>query len=214
MKNLKLYIGDKNLSSWSLRSWLALKISDLPFDEIMICLDQSDTQAKLVQASPSGRVPCLVDGNTKIWDSLAICEYVAELAPEKNLWPVEPQQRALARSLVAEMHSGFESLRNQLSMDIRLSIEIRHLTEQTICDIQRILELWTMALKQSGGPFLFGKFCIADAFFAPVVFRFKSYGITTEAKLINDYRAAVEEFPAVVEWARAALKEAPPKLRF
>lgn len=210
MQKLKLVIGDKNLSSWSMRPWLVLKYSQLPFQEIKIDLDRKNTAQKILKYSPTKKVPCLIDGSTTVWDSLAICEYIAELAPQKNLWPIDKKQRALARSYVAEIHSGFHSLRNQLPMDIRLRTNLRHLQPQTIEDIQRILQLWDQVLKRSG-PFLFGDFGIVDAFYAPVVFRFLSYGIKIKNKRIQKYMSDIEKLSCVNEWVTEALKEAPPK---
>lgn len=214
MEQLSLVIGDKNLSSWSMRAWLALVASELPFKEILIPLDQAETKLELNKYSPSSKVPCLIHGDLRIWDSLAICEYIAELAPHKFLWPEDKQSRAVARSYVSEMHSGFSSLRSQLSMDIRLRIEIRHLTPQTIEDIKRILFLWTEALKRSKGPFLFGKFGIVDAFFAPVVFRFISYGVHIQSPTIKNYIDAVQNNEHVKKWVDAALKEKPKPVVF
>lgn len=204
MKKLKLVIGDKNLSSWSMRAWIAMKESGLDFEEILVPLDQPSTDAALKKYSPSGRVPCLIDGDLAIWDSLAICEYLAELSPQ--LWPKNSKQRGIARSYAAEMHSGFSSIRNQLSMDLRLQMEIRHLVPDTIQEIQRILQLWEKALA-NGGPFLFGDFGIADAFYAPVVFRFLSYGIKIESPVVKKYMQAVAARPSVREWVSAGLEE-------
>lgn len=204
---LSLVIGDKNLSSWSLRAWLVAKYSQLEIEEILVWLDRPETSQKLKKYSPSQKVPCLLMGDTQVWDSLAICETIAELAPKRNLWPRDPVQRAMARSYTAEMHSGFSAIRNQLSMDIRLRIKIRHLTPDTIREIERIKELWETALSKSKGPFLFGEFGIVDAFFAPVVFRFQSYGIKFESVTLNRYMNSVLEMPLVKEWSEAALKE-------
>lgn len=212
MKNLKLVIGDRNLSSWSMRAWLALKAAELPFEEILIPLDQPSTKAALEKHSPSLKVPCLIHSESpsmdlRIWDSLAICEYIHELAPEKNLWPKNPEIRALARAYTAEMHSGFSSLRGQLSMDIRLRMQARHLVPQTLQDIRRIVTLWEDALQKFKGPFLFGGFSIADAFYAPIVFRFLSYGIQIESKLALKYMEEIQKYPFVKEWVSKALEE-------
>ncbi len=214
MEKLNLIIGDKNLSSWSMRAWLTAKASDLPFEEVLIPLDQAETEPALNKHSPSGKVPCLVHGDLKVWDSLAICEYLAELAPHKHLWPKDQKARAKARSFVAEMHSGFTGLRGQLSMDIRLRMEIRHLTPQTVKDIDRILSLWTDALKGSNGPFLFGEFGIADAFFAPVVFRFISYGVQIQSTTIHQYMERIQKYEHVKNWVEAGLRERPKAVVF
>lgn len=211
---LSLVIGDKNLSSWSLRAWLGAKLSRLEFEEIMIPLDQEETKAGLKKFSPSLRVPCLIHKELKVWDSLAICEYLAELAPDRNLWPKDSHFRALARSYVAEMHSGFENLRAQLSMDIRLRVEIRHLTPGTVSDIHRVLHLWTEALEKSKGPFLFGDFTLADAFYAPVVLRFISYGVKIESPMIEKYLNEIQNQEYVSQWIAAAKVENPKPLVF
>ena len=206
--NLTLYIGDTNLSSWSLRPWLTLKHSGLDFSGVLIKLDTKSTAASLKKISPSGRVPVLVHDKTKIWDSLSICEYVAELAPKANLWPTPPAHRAIARSLVCEMHSGFQSLRSQLSMDIQLRMKIKHLTPATISDIQRICHIWDHSIRTNKGPYLFGKkFGITDAFYAPVVFRFQSYGIQIENKNVRKYMKSILDNQAVKEWTVRAMKE-------
>ena len=209
MEQLSLVIGDKNLSSWSMRAWLAAKASELSFKEILIPLDQAETKAELNKYSPSSKVPCLIHGDLRIWDSLAICEYIAELAPNKFLWPEDRKLRAVARSYVSEMHSGFSGLRSQLSMDIRLRMEIRHLAPQTIDDIERILFLWTDALSKSKGPFLFGKFGIADAFFTPVVFRFVSYGVQIESPIIKKYMSEIQVYEHVKNWVEGGQSEKP-----
>lgn len=190
-----------------MRAWLVAKQSGLPIEEVLIPLDQPDTQVNLEKVSPSGRVPCLMHGDLKIWDSLAICEYLAELSENQSLWPKDPAIRATARSYVAEMHSGFHGVRSQLSMDLRLKMQIRHLSGQTISDVKRILQLWTEALNRSGGPFLFGEFGIADAFYAPVVFRFLSYGIHIESKQILAYMSEVQNHKHVKAWSSAGLLE-------
>ena len=213
--NLTLYIGDANLSSWSLRPWLALKHSGLDFSDVTVRLDTKSTAANLKKISPSGRVPVLAHDKTKVWDSLSICEYVAELAPDANLWPTPPAHRAIARSLVCEMHSGFQSLRSQLSMDIQLRMNIHHLTSGTISDINRICHIWNHSIRTNKGPYLFGKkFGIADAFFAPVVFRFQSYGIKIENKNVRSYMKSILENAAMKEWAARAMKERPEAVTF
>lgn len=220
---LKLYIGDKNLSSWSLRPWLVLKKSGLSFEEILIPLDRPETSKQIKNVSPTGRVPCLHHKGLTIWDSLAISEYIAEIAAEQKppvqLWPEGRAEKATARSYCAEMHSGFTGLRQQLSMDLRLRMEIVHLQQQTIQDIQRILELWEQALQKSQGPnsqgpFLFGEWSIADAFYTPVVFRFQSYGVQIRSERIKLYMKQVLADPAVREWEQAALLETPVRLEF
>ncbi len=213
MKNdgLALVIGNKNLSSWSLRPWLVLRASGLKFKEINIELDLPETTKNILQYSPTGKVPVLIHGDLHIWDSLAISEYIAELAvdlaPEKKLWPVDIHDRAMARAYVAEMHSGFTSLRSQLSMDISLRMNIKHLLPGTINDINRIISIWDTTLTNSKGPFLFGEFGIIDAFYAPVVFRFQSYGIKIKNKKIQKYMQAILKLEIVQDWVKSSQNE-------
>ena len=202
-----LVIGDKTLSSWSLRAWLCAVQTGAPFKEICIALDTPKTSAQIKKHSPSGKVPVLIHGQNTVWDTLAIAEYLYELYPESGLWPKDPKARAMARSYTAEMHSGFMSLRSQCSMDLSLRIQIKHLTSGTVADIQRLLNMWTAALKKSKGPYLFGDFCIADAFFTPVVFRFISYGIQISDKTVLQYMQNIQEHHGVQFWVEEAKKE-------
>ncbi len=211
---LTLVIGDKNLSSWSMRPWLALKHSGLSFKEKKIFLDKPNSKKEILKVSPSGKVPALIDGKTIVWDSLAICEYIAELAPSVNLLPEDARVRAVARSYISEMHSGFQSLRSQMSMDIQLKIKMNHLTSQTIADIERIVELWKSALRNSGGPYLFGQFTIADAFYAPVVMRFHSYGVTLKDRHCKKYVRQMLDNKHIKEWVTEAKKEKSVRLIF
>lgn len=212
--NLILVIGDKNLSSWSLRPWLALKAADLSFQEEKIQLDLPTTRESILRFSSAGKVPVLIDGDLHIWDSLAICEYVAELT-SYPLWPDSKEQRALARSIVAEMHSGFTAMRQQLSMNIRLEIEAEHLGQDTISDIRRVLKIFSTCLEKHRGSFLFGKdFGIADAFFAPVVLRFLSYGIKIKDTSILNYMRNVTSFEPLQDWIAEARIERNAKVDF
>ena len=205
---LKLVIGDKNLSSWSLRPWLVMKASGLACEEILVRLDRPGTSAELAKYSASKKVPVLIDGGIPIWDSLAICERIAELVPNKELWPKASLDRAIARSYVAEMHSSFQNLRSQLSMDVSLQMSIKHLTGGTIEEINRILTLWASALGNYKSRYLFGdNFGIVDAFYAPVVLRFKSYGIKIEAESIQSYMEQVLSYTHLVDWIAAAKSE-------
>ncbi len=204
---LTLVIGDKNLSSWSMRPWLALKASGLPFQEIKIRLDEPSSARKIARYSPSGRVPVLLHDGLTIWDSLAICEYVAELVPEKNLWPKNQKHRAIARALTAEMHSGFQGLRTQMSMDLQLAIKLKHLTPQTKTDIRRIVHIWHHSMKSNGGPFLLGDFGIIDAFYAPVAMRFLSYGVQIKDPLCVNYLKNISQNKHVKDWIRDAKSE-------
>ena len=190
-----------------MRPWLALRAAGIEFREEKITLDLPTTVEHIRKYSPSGRLPLLVDGDTSVWDSLAICEYAVELT-SYPLWPESRAGRAHARSIVSEMHSGFATLRQQLSMDLRLETKIGHLLPETVSDIQRILEIWDDCMNEFKGPFLFGaQFTIADAFYAPVVLRFKSYGISIRRKTALSYMESVIQFAPVHEWVAEAKKE-------
>ena len=204
----KLIIGNKNLSSWSLRPWLILKTLEEPFEEQLIDLRQSDSKERIRAVSPSGKVPVLVDGAHEIWDSLAIAEYLADCFPGAQLWPKELAVRALARSVVAEMHSGFAALRQHLSMNfVGRKLPAPDLPEVQ-ADILRITEIWeNLRLRhQDVGPFLFGHFTIADAMFAPVASRFTSYQVELPP-LAAAYRDHMMALPAMREWHAAAEAE-------
>jgi glutathione S-transferase len=208
-----LYIGNKNLSSWSLRPWLAMKTAGLPFDEVRITLDTPKTKAEILATSPSGKVPALTieeNGTSQtIWDSLAICETLNERHPEARLWPENAGRRAHARSIVAEMHSGFPDLRRALSMEIAARYPTPALEDKVQADIARIIAIWTSALDRHDGDggFLFGRFTIADAFFAPVVTRFETYSIHLPA-VAQAYAQRVLALPAMHEWTADAKAEA------
>lgn len=210
---MKLVIGNKSYSSWSLRPWLMLKHAGAPFEEQLIPFEQPDTAARIAQVSPSGRVPVLVDGALTVWDSLAIGEYLHEKFPLARLWPEDRAARAVARSVSAEMHSGFPDLRNDLSMRIRDVLAPKKLRPEVTADIARITALWTDCRARFGakasGPFLFGAFTIADAMYAPVVSRFRTYAVELGGPA-RDYAAAVWALPALQEWHAAAQKEAFP----
>lgn len=204
---LTLVIGNKNYSSWSMRPWVVLSAFDIAFQEILICLDRADTDANIAEYSAAGRVPVLLDGKTAIWDSLAICEYLAEQFPDRALWPQDTTARAVARSICAEMHSGFGGLRSAMSMDIRASYPGRGRTPEAQGDIGRISEIWEDCLSQFGHhEFLFGDFSIADAFYAPVVMRFRTYQVSL-APALQAYCDRVAAHPAVALWIAGALAE-------
>lgn len=213
-EKLELVVGDFNLSSWSMRAWLAAQISGLEIQIIPIRLDSPTTKNAIKKYSPSGKVPVLVHDKLRVWDSLAICEYLAEIAINKSMWPRGRVARAQARSYVSEMHSGFTHLRAQLSMDVNLRMQINHLTPGTVEDIKRILYLWESALLKYKGPFLFGDFSIVDAYYAPVVMRFLSYGIEIKSKAIKKYIRSLQAHPVIQEWVRLAKKEKPLKMKF
>jgi glutathione S-transferase len=208
--SLTLVIGNKNYSSWSLRPWLAMKQAGLAFDEAKISLRQPNTAARILQHSPSGRVPCLIDGSLTIWDSLAICEYVNEQYCSGSLWPRDVGARAHARSVAAEMHSGFAALRTHMPMDIRGRDPGRGAAAlarpDVAADVARIRALWTDCLAAGNGPFLFGAFSVADAFFAPVVTRFRTYAVPLTAPL-GRYSDAVFALPAMQSWVAEAAAE-------
>jgi glutathione S-transferase len=203
---LKLVIGDRNYSSWSLRPWLAIKQAGLPFEEIPIRLRGSGTRAEIFKYSPSGKVPCLIDGETVVWDSLAICEYLAEKST--SLWPADRKTRAEARAISAEMHSGFGALRHSMPMEIHASKPYDDRPAEVLADIARIVAIWESCRSRfaKSGPFLFGTFTIADAMFAPVVWRFLTYAVELPAAS----RAWVETMcalPAMQAWRAGALAE-------
>jgi glutathione S-transferase len=205
-----LVIGNKNLSSWSLRPWLALKTAGVPFAEIQVRLDQPETRASIAQYSAAGKVPVLKieeDGKTlTVWDSLAICETIAERHPDAQLWPADPAARALARSYAAEMHSGFVDVRQNLPMDFARRLPTPVLDEATNKQVARIINAWETALADNGGDFLFGTFSIADCMYAPVVSRFVTYGIDLPAASAA-YVARMMALPALKEWQAGAEAE-------
>ncbi|TWI63121.1 glutathione S-transferase [Pseudoduganella lurida] len=204
---LTLVIGNKNSSSWSMRPWVALAAFNIPFTEVRVLLDQQDTANNIAKYTYSGRVPVLLAGDITIWDSLAICEYLAEQFPDEHLWPQDVAARAMARSVCAEMHSSFASLRSTMSMNIRASLPGRGRTPDTQADIGRISEIWEECLSRFGhNEFLFGDFTIADAFFAPVVMRFKTYGVALPPAL-SAYCDRMCSHPAVARWVAEALAE-------
>ena len=208
MANLTLVVGNKNYSSWSLRPWLALRHTGAPFEEVVIPLYAADSPAKIRTYSPSGLVPVLHHGSTIVWDSLAICEHVSEAFPGARLWPDDATARAVARSVSAEMHSGFSALRTHMPMNIRAHLPGLGRTQASLRDIERIRQLWSDALGRFGkeGPFLFGRFSVADAMFAPVVLRFRTYEVEIDARL-REYCAAMLALPALEAWMAAAREE-------
>lgn len=202
---LTLYIANRNYSSWSLRGWLAMKLSGLPFREVLVAL-AGVTPNPAYAFSPAGLVPCLHDGDVVVWDSLAISEYLAERVPA--MWPRDNAARATARSLCAEMHSGFRAMRTDMTMCIRERIDVRPWSAETAADIARIVQAWTQARERFGGagPYLFGDFSLADVFFAPVAFRFQTYGVAPEGAG-SAYMQALLAHPYLREWETQALAE-------
>lgn len=208
MVDLTIYLGNKNYSSWSLRPWLALKQTGAAFEEVVIPLSESTTRGTILRHSPSGKVPALKHGELVVWDSLAICEYLAETFPEAGLWPEDKAARAVARSVSAEMHSGFAALRQHLPMNVRSSFPNRSPSPEAQADINRIAAIWRDCRKRFGGsgPFLFGRFSVADCMYAPVVSRFRTYKIEIE-EVSQAYCDAVWALPAMQEWLTAATNE-------
>ena len=213
---MKLLIGNKNYSSWSMRPWVMLTQFDIPFEEVMTRFDSfapdSQFKAKVAALSPAGKVPILVeDHGFVVWDTLAIAEYVADKFPGKALWPRDSKRRARARSLCAEMHSGFGALRNHFGMNIEASLPevgARVLASEPAAqaELARVVALWQDALAESGGPFLFGDYSIADAYFAPVVMRLRTYALPVPAD-VAAYAGRVVASPGVAAWIADALEE-------
>jgi glutathione S-transferase len=209
---MKIVIGDKNWSTWSMRPWLVLKRMGRPFEEVNIQLRRDDTAGQIAAHSPSGKVPVLIDETLSIWDSLAICEYLADRFPGAHLWPGDPTARALARSAAAEMHSGFPSVRGELPMDLKLETKA-DLTEATAMEIRRIVSLFSELRGRFGadGPFLVGVWSIADAFFTPVATRFRSYGVAPsdfgDAGAAGRYCETLLETAEFKAWEEGALAE-------
>lgn len=195
---MQLVIGNKNYSSWSLRPWIAMKVLGIPFDEVRIPLYKPGSREKILGYSPAGKVPILRDGETVVWDSLAILEYLAERY--RQVWPADAAQRAKARAVSAEMHSGFARLREHMSMNTRKRYPGKGRTPEVLADIARIDAIWS----EAKGPFLFGAFTAADAMYAPVVLRFRTYEVEVRKK---SYMDAMLALPAMREWIEAAERE-------
>ncbi|MDZ7857523.1 glutathione S-transferase family protein [Sphaerotilus sp.] len=213
---MQLYIGNKNYSSWSMRPWVLLRQFGIPFDEVMVRFDSFDAgsvfKTTLAGLSPTGKVPLLVeDDGLVVWDTLAMAEYLAERHPERALWPQDARRRARARSICAEMHAGFTALRSHCPMNIEASlpdIGAQVLAGQPAvrADLDRLTAMWTAALADSGGPFLFGTFTVADAYFAPVVARLRTYALPVPP-VVADWMAQVWAAPGVAAWVADALAE-------
>jgi glutathione S-transferase len=208
MADFTIYIGNKNYSSWSLRGWLMVKRTGADFAEEVIPLDEANTRTSILRQSPSGKVPALRHGEFVVWESLAIGEYLAELFPKAQLWPKGASARAVARAVSLEMHAGFAALRGHLPMNIRSNFPNRGVTPEVQAEINRIIALWRDCRKRfsEGGDFLFGPFSIADAMYAPVVSRFRTYRIELEDET-QRYADAVWSLPMMQEWAVAARNE-------
>lgn len=208
MSEFTLIIGNRNYSSWSLRAWLVLKKTGAEFEETVIPQGQPETREQVLKFSPSGLVPVLRHGELSIWETLAIAEYLAELFPDARLWPKDPEARAMARAISAEMHAGFTELRRNMPMNIRASYPGAGMTEAVQKDINRIESIWRDCRKRfgSGGSMLFGSFTIADAMFAPVATRFTTYGVEL-GETAEAYVQALAAYPAMEEWTVAAGNE-------
>jgi glutathione S-transferase len=201
-----LHVGSKRYSSWSLRPYLALAHAGAAFETRTIVLDRDTTRAEIARVTPAGRVPVLHDDELVIWDSLAICEYAAELYPDARLWPAERAARARARAISAEMHAGFAELRAQMPMDLGASRPGIGHTPAALADARRVQAIWREQLAASGGPFLFGAFTIADAMYAPVTTRFVTYGVELDATC-RAYVDAIASLPAMQQWTSDAAAE-------
>ena len=208
MDKVRLVIGNKNYSSWSLRAWLALRKAGIEFEERRLPLDTAQFAEDIGEYSPSARVPALWDGSLCVWDSLAICEYINERWALGELWPPQTQQRARARAISAEMHAGFPALRQQMPMNCRASDRRVSVDADLEQDISRIMDIWRECREEAGGagPWLFGSFSIADAMYAPVALRFHTYGLELP-DVVHDYVATVLQDNDVSEWMAAAREE-------
>ena len=212
---LQLYIGNKNYSSWSMRPWVLLRQAGIAFEEVPVRFDSFDANSQfkrqLKAVTPVAKVPVLVDGDITVWDSLAIAEYLAEQYPDKHLWPQDKAARARARSVVAEMHSGFGALRSHCGMNIEARLpevgEIVWRDQPAVrADVQRLVDMWSELLDQHGGPMLFGQFSIADAFYAPVCMRLATFALPVPEH-ITAYVQRVQRLPGVKAWIDGALAE-------
>lgn len=208
MAKLTLVVGNQNYSSWSLRPWLAMRMAGLEFDLIVIPLDLPETKSRILEHSPAGRVPILHHGELTVWESLSICEYAAELAPRAGLWPADGEARAVARAVSGEMHAGFDALRAAMPMNLRADRPGVPITSAVQADIGRITAMWRHCRQRYGaaGPFLFGRFSIADAMFAPVVTRFNTYHVPLAAGE-REYADAVLALEPMKKWYAAAKTE-------
>jgi glutathione S-transferase len=205
---LTLIIGNKNYSSWSLRPWIAMKVAGIAFEEKVIPLYEPGSREQILQYSPAGKVPVLIDGDRHIWESLAILEYLAEKFPNASLWPRDVRARSHARTVATEMHAGFQALRKNCPMNLWLPAKSRPQPAEVLENVRRIESLWSDCRARFGqeGPFLFGAFGAADAMYAPIVSRFHTFGVDVD-KISRSYMDAVMALPAWGEWRAAALKE-------
>ena len=203
---MRLIIGNKNYSSWSLRAWLPMRQFGIPFAETRIALFEPGYKERILEHSPGGKVPVLIDGDLVVWESIAIGEYLAEKFPDRMMWPRAANERALARSISAEMHAGFSDLRSRMPMNIRGRYPGKGRSPEVDKDIARVAAIWSGCLQSSDGPFLFGDFTLADAMYAPVATRFITYGVALET-LLQEYVDRVWNLTAMQEWRAAAPAE-------
>jgi glutathione S-transferase len=206
MKKTTLTISSKNYSSWSLRGWLLARMSGIPFDEVLLPPDDSQARAELLLLSPSILVPCLTHDGVRVWDTLAIAEYLNELAPKAGIVPADRTARARCRSICGEMHSGFSALRSALPMNVKASFPGFRIWSRAQADIERIADIWRECLSTYGGRYLFGKLSMADAMYAPVVTRFLTYDVKLD-RACADYAARIMAWPDMQEWIAAAKLE-------
>lgn len=219
MSEFAFLIGYRHVSTWSLRGWLIMRKTGVPFEELLIRYRLPEHKARLTAMSPTSKVPLLIhdrgDLTVKVWDSMAIGEYLAEIFPDKKLWPVDPVARAVARSISAEMHSSFRALRDRLDFDLLAHHDGVSVDDEPVAsDVRRVQQIWTECREtygeQIGGPYLFGSFTIADAMYAPIAARFRTYGVTLDP-VAEAYKHAVLSDPDMVAWADAARIEDPPE---
>jgi glutathione S-transferase len=204
----QLVIGNKNYSSWSLRPWLAMRVAHIDFEEVNVPLYTELGKAEIRNLSAAGKVPILIANDQTIWDTLAIVEYLSEQHPEKALWPLANDCRAIARSVVCEMHASFFEIRNQLPMNCRVTTTFNSISDELQKDIDRVLQIWQDCRDQYGnqGDFLFGNFSIADAFYAPVVLRFNTYNIPVNDNA-QQYMQTILELPEIQEWIESSKQD-------
>jgi glutathione S-transferase len=207
---MKLVIGNKNYSSWSFRPWIAMTALGIPFEEILIPfgtpLGNPDFKTRLAAYTPAGLVPVLIDGDVHVWETLAIMEYLAEKFPDRQVWPADAKARAHARAISSEMHAGFSALRSECPMNIRRPVRERALSPAAQVNAKRMEEIWSGCRTKYGGPFLFGRFCAADAMYAPGVARLNTYGIKVGREALG-YMEAMMALPAWGQWRKGALAE-------
>ncbi len=206
MPRTTLSLSSKNYSSWSLRGWLMAKLAGIDFEEVIVAPDDADARAEILLLSPSILVPCLTYKSMRVWDTLAIGEFLNEIAPDAGLLPKDQAKRAHCRSICGEMHSGFVSLRQALPMNIKAEFPGFKIWSKAKADIERILAIWRECLEAYGGPHLFGEICMADAMYAPVVSRLRTYGVALDGRL-KAYAERIWDLPAMAEWREAALAE-------